>query len=72
MFGKVEFQKNLRIKSENFLNNPHELNKAQEELNIHVGKEMHVSQSTIFNLDHLQAIIKKNYAIIFCWTFNKV
>ncbi|CAA0839443.1 Cytochrome P450 82C4 [Striga hermonthica] len=41
------------------LNNPHALNKAQEELDTHVGKERHVDESDIGNLVYLQAITKE-------------
>ncbi|GMY11647.1 Cytochrome P450 82A3 [Fagus crenata] len=41
------------------LNNEHVLRKAQEELNIHVGKDRHVDESDVINLVYLQAIVKE-------------
>ncbi|GMY11641.1 Cytochrome P450 82A3 [Fagus crenata] len=41
------------------LNNEHVLRKAQEELNIHVGKDRHVDESDVINLIYLQAIVKE-------------
>nr|QNS29948.1 cytochrome P450 [Nothapodytes nimmoniana] len=41
------------------MNNPNVLTKAQEELDIHVGKERHVNESDIVNLIYLQAIVKE-------------
>ncbi|KAB1204822.1 Cytochrome P450 82A3 [Morella rubra] len=41
------------------LNNPHALRKAQDELNIHVGKDRYVDESDIKNLVYLQAIVKE-------------
>ncbi|KAJ0039815.1 hypothetical protein Pint_28162 [Pistacia integerrima] len=41
------------------LNNPHALKKAQDELDIHVGKDRHVEESDIKNLVYLQAIVKE-------------
>nr|WNT44085.1 CYP82C153 [Corydalis yanhusuo] len=41
------------------LNNPHVLKKAQDELDIHVGKERQVDESDIKNLTYLQAIVKE-------------
>ncbi|XP_044469627.1 cytochrome P450 CYP82D47-like [Mangifera indica] len=41
------------------LNHPHVLKKAQEELDIHVGKARHVEESDIKNLVYLQAIVKE-------------
>ncbi|XP_077233176.1 cytochrome P450 CYP82D47-like [Tasmannia lanceolata] len=41
------------------LNNPHVLKKAQDELDIHVGKDRNVDESDINNLVYLQAIIKE-------------
>ncbi|KAK8561153.1 hypothetical protein V6N12_048228 [Hibiscus sabdariffa] len=41
------------------LNNRHVLKKAQDELDIHVGKERQVEESDISNLVYLQAIIKE-------------
>ncbi|XP_059637725.1 cytochrome P450 CYP82D47-like [Cornus florida] len=41
------------------LNNPHALKKAQEELDIHVGRERQVTESDINNLVYLQAILKE-------------
>ncbi|CAI9753452.1 unnamed protein product [Fraxinus pennsylvanica] len=41
------------------LNNPHALKKAQQELDIHVGKERQVTESDISKLVYLQAIIKE-------------
>ncbi|XVE48620.1 hypothetical protein DITRI_Ditri01bG0016100 [Diplodiscus trichospermus] len=41
------------------LNNRHVLKKAQDELDIHVGKDRQVEESDIANLVYLQAIIKE-------------
>ncbi|GLT39064.1 hypothetical protein SLA2020_132720 [Shorea laevis] len=41
------------------LNNSHVLKKAQEELDIHVGRDRHVEESDIKNLVFLQAIVKE-------------
>lgn len=41
------------------LNNPHVLKKAQEELDIVVGKDRHVEESDVKNLVYLQAIVKE-------------
>lgn len=41
------------------LNNPHELQKAQDELNNCIGKDRQVDESDIRNLINLQAIIKE-------------
>ncbi|XP_077233172.1 cytochrome P450 CYP82D47-like [Tasmannia lanceolata] len=41
------------------LNHPHVLKKAQDELDIHVGKDRQVDESDINNLVYLQAIIKE-------------
>nr|AZP01944.1 cytochrome P450 CYP82D175 [Panax ginseng] len=41
------------------LNNRHVLEKAQAELDIHVGKDRHVDESDIKNLVYLQAIVKE-------------
>ncbi|XP_015890088.3 cytochrome P450 CYP82D47-like [Ziziphus jujuba] len=41
------------------LNNPQELKKAQDELDIVVGKDRHVDESDIPNLIYLQAIVKE-------------
>ncbi|KAL9348750.1 hypothetical protein Peur_060116 [Populus x canadensis] len=41
------------------LNNRHMLKKAQEELDLHVGKERQVEDSDVKNLVYLQAIIKE-------------
>lgn len=41
------------------MNNRHALKKAQEELDIHVGKERQVNKSDINNLVYLQAIVKE-------------
>ncbi|KAH7517911.1 hypothetical protein FEM48_Zijuj09G0114300 [Ziziphus jujuba var. spinosa] len=41
------------------LNNPEKLKKAQEELDIHVGKQRRVNQSDIQNLLYVQAIVKE-------------
>ncbi|KAL2498322.1 Cytochrome [Abeliophyllum distichum] len=41
------------------LNNPHVLKKAQQELDIHVGKERQVTESDISKLVYLQAIVKE-------------
>nr|QNS29951.1 cytochrome P450 [Nothapodytes nimmoniana] len=41
------------------MNNPNALQKAQEELDVHVGKEKRVNESDINNLVYLQAIIKE-------------
>ncbi|XP_024982218.1 cytochrome P450 82C2-like [Cynara cardunculus var. scolymus] len=41
------------------LNNPHVLRAAQEELDIHVGREKWVEESDIKNLPYLQAIMKE-------------
>ncbi|KAJ9564915.1 hypothetical protein OSB04_000881 [Centaurea solstitialis] len=41
------------------LNNPHVLRVAQEELDIHVGREKWVEESDIKNLRYLQAIVKE-------------
>ncbi|KAM7514174.1 hypothetical protein LguiA_003757 [Lonicera macranthoides] len=41
------------------LNNRRALKQAQEELDIHVGKERHVSESDIHNLVYLQVIVKE-------------
>ncbi|GAV68835.1 p450 domain-containing protein [Cephalotus follicularis] len=41
------------------LNNRHALEKAQEELEIHVGKQRQVEESDIENLVYLQAIVKE-------------
>ncbi|GMJ03603.1 cytochrome P450, family 82, subfamily C, polypeptide 4 [Hibiscus trionum] len=41
------------------LNNRHVLNKARDELDIHVGKQRQVEESDITNLVYLQAIIKE-------------
>ncbi|XP_077233565.1 xanthotoxin 5-hydroxylase CYP82C4-like [Tasmannia lanceolata] len=43
------------------LNNPHALKKAQDELDIHIGKERQVDESDIKNLVYLQAIIKETF-----------
>lgn len=41
------------------LNNRHVLKRAQEELDIHVGREKRVDESDIKNLVYLQAIVKE-------------
>ncbi|WCJ44231.1 Cytochrome P450 82A3 [Euphorbia peplus] len=41
------------------VNNPDILKKAQDELDIHVGRERHVRESDVNNLVYLQAIIKE-------------
>ncbi|CAL5346004.1 unnamed protein product [Camellia sinensis] len=41
------------------MNNLHVLKKAQEELDIHIGKERQVDESDIGKLVHLQAIVKE-------------
>ncbi|XXG60267.1 hypothetical protein AAC387_Pa04g2219 [Persea americana] len=41
------------------LTNPHVLKKAQQELDIHVGKDRNVDESDIANLVYLQAILKE-------------
>ncbi|XP_031278170.1 xanthotoxin 5-hydroxylase CYP82C4-like [Pistacia vera] len=41
------------------LNNRHVLKKAQDELNVHVGKHRQVEESDIKNLIYLQAIVKE-------------
>ena len=41
------------------LNNRHALNKAQEELDSHVGKKRLVNESDIANLAYIQAIVKE-------------
>nr|BBD34763.1 putative cytochrome P450 [Eschscholzia californica subsp. californica] len=41
------------------VNNPHFLKKAQDELDIHVGRERQVQESDIKNLLYLQAIVKE-------------
>ncbi|KAK4484449.1 hypothetical protein RD792_007032 [Penstemon davidsonii] len=41
------------------LNNPQVLKRAQEELDIHIGKERRVNESDLNNLVYLQAIIKE-------------
>ncbi|XP_031484581.1 cytochrome P450 CYP82D47-like isoform X1 [Nymphaea colorata] len=41
------------------LNNPHELKKAQDELDFHVGTERQVEESDISKLSYLQAIVKE-------------
>ncbi|XP_077224286.1 strychnine-10-hydroxylase-like isoform X2 [Tasmannia lanceolata] len=41
------------------LKNPHILKKAQDELDIHVGKDRQVEESDIKNLVYLQAIVKE-------------
>ncbi|KAK8513880.1 hypothetical protein V6N11_029148 [Hibiscus sabdariffa] len=41
------------------LNKPHLLKKAQEELDIHVGKDMFVQESDISKLVYIQAIVKE-------------
>ncbi|KAJ0039813.1 hypothetical protein Pint_28160 [Pistacia integerrima] len=45
------------------LNNPHVLKKAQDELEIHVGKDRHVEESDIKNLVYLQAIVKETFRV---------
>jgi cytochrome P450 len=41
------------------LNNPHVLKKAQDELEVQVGKERIVNESDISKLVYLQAIVKE-------------
>ncbi|KAF6160597.1 hypothetical protein GIB67_019537 [Kingdonia uniflora] len=41
------------------VNNPQVLRKAQNELDIHIGKERQVNESDIPNLEYLQAIVKE-------------
>ncbi|PSR94944.1 Cytochrome P450 82C4 like [Actinidia chinensis var. chinensis] len=41
------------------LNNPHALKTAQEELDLHVGRNKWVQESDIANLNYLQAIVKE-------------
>ncbi|XP_018715840.2 cytochrome P450 CYP82D47-like [Eucalyptus grandis] len=41
------------------MNNPHALEKAQQELDAHVGKRRHVEESDVKNLIYLQAIVKE-------------
>ncbi|XP_050237980.1 cytochrome P450 82A3-like [Mercurialis annua] len=41
------------------VNNPHILKKAQQEIYIHIGKEMHVRESDLNNLIYLKAIVKE-------------
>nr|BBD34762.1 putative cytochrome P450 [Eschscholzia californica subsp. californica] len=41
------------------VNNPHLLKKAQDELDIHVGRERQVQESDIKNLLYLQAVVKE-------------
>ncbi|XP_058090385.1 cytochrome P450 CYP82D47-like [Magnolia sinica] len=50
---------NLAVALSFILNNPHVLKKAQDELDIHVGKDRHVDESDIRNLVYLQAILKE-------------
>ncbi|KAJ4973124.1 hypothetical protein NE237_006298 [Protea cynaroides] len=45
------------------LNNRHVLKKAQEELEIHVGKERNVEEKDISKLVYLQAIIKETFRL---------
>ncbi|XP_043697641.1 cytochrome P450 CYP82D47-like isoform X2 [Telopea speciosissima] len=41
------------------LNNPHVLKKAQDELDMHIGKERQVDESDIVKLEYLQALVKE-------------
>ncbi|KAI3842562.1 hypothetical protein MKX03_034428 [Papaver bracteatum] len=41
------------------VNHPHVLEKAEVELNLHVGRERQVEESDIKNLEYLQAIVKE-------------
>ncbi|XP_038726433.1 cytochrome P450 CYP82D47-like [Tripterygium wilfordii] len=43
------------------LENGHVLQKAQEELSIHIGKERCVSEDDIENLTYLQVIVKETF-----------
>ena len=45
------------------LNNPNVLKKAQEELNIHVGKDRKVNELDIGKLVYLQAIVKETFRL---------
>ncbi|KAJ0097957.1 hypothetical protein Patl1_28806 [Pistacia atlantica] len=45
------------------LNNPRVLKKAQDERDIHVGKDRHVEESDIKNLVYLQAIVKETFRV---------
>ncbi|XP_065881243.1 cytochrome P450 CYP82D47-like [Euphorbia lathyris] len=45
------------------VNNPNVLKKAQDELDIHVGRERQVVESDISNLVYLQAIIKETFRL---------
>ncbi|XP_043693239.1 cytochrome P450 CYP82D47-like [Telopea speciosissima] len=45
------------------LNHPHELKRAQDELDIHVGKDRNVDESDIKNLVYLQAIAKETFRL---------
>ena len=42
------------------LNNKHILKKAQDELDLHVGRERQVEESDMKNLVYLQAIVKES------------
>ncbi|KAB1220487.1 Cytochrome P450 82A4 [Morella rubra] len=46
------------------LNNPKTLKKAQEELDLHVGKERQVRESDVKNLVYLQAVLKETCVYI--------
>ncbi|KAF2295136.1 hypothetical protein GH714_031656 [Hevea brasiliensis] len=41
------------------LNNPHVLKKAQDELDLHIGKDRHLDETDIKKLIYLQAIVKE-------------
>ncbi|XP_042493286.1 cytochrome P450 CYP82D47-like [Macadamia integrifolia] len=41
------------------LNNPHVLKRAQDELDMHVGRDRQVDESDIIKLEYLQAIVKE-------------
>lgn len=45
------------------LNNPHALRKAQEELDVHVGRERLVNEADINKLIYLQAIVKETLRV---------
>lgn len=45
------------------LASPHAMKKAQEELDVHVGKDRNVDKSDISNLVYLQAIVKETFRL---------
>uniref|UniRef100_A0A1D1Z9I1 Cytochrome P450 82C4 n=1 Tax=Anthurium amnicola TaxID=1678845 RepID=A0A1D1Z9I1_9ARAE len=55
----VSLTKNLAV----LLNNPQVLRRAQEELDLHVGRHRNVQESDVKNLVYLQAVVKETFRL---------